>query len=55
MLVLPISKECLGGILRGLVSYWSWCHRVCSTLKFPPIRKVYFMPLYCSWDCGMRS
>ncbi|MFQ6630745.1 hypothetical protein Gotur_009071, partial [Gossypium turneri] len=46
VLVLPISKECLEGILCGLVY---------STLKFPFIRKVYFMPLYCSWDCGMRS
>ncbi|MFQ6625793.1 hypothetical protein Gotur_005569, partial [Gossypium turneri] len=46
VLVLLISKEYLGGILYG---------PVCSTLKFPLIRKVYFMPLYCSWDCGMRS
>ncbi|MFQ6627608.1 hypothetical protein Gotur_005387, partial [Gossypium turneri] len=46
VLVLPISKEYLRGILCGLV---------CSTLKFPLIRKVYLMPLYCSWDCGMRS
>ncbi|MFQ6645785.1 hypothetical protein Gotur_019667 [Gossypium turneri] len=46
VLVLPISKECLGGILCSLVH---------STLNFPLIRKVYFMSLYCSWDCGMRS
>ncbi|MFQ6643855.1 hypothetical protein Gotur_017667, partial [Gossypium turneri] len=46
VLVFPISKEYLRGILYGLV---------CSTLKFPLIRKVYLMPLYCSWDCGMRS
>ncbi|MFQ6653301.1 hypothetical protein Gotur_024766, partial [Gossypium turneri] len=46
VLVLPISKEYLGGILYGLV---------CRTLKFPLIRKVYLMPLYCSWDCSMRS
>ncbi|MFQ6643856.1 hypothetical protein Gotur_017667, partial [Gossypium turneri] len=55
VLVFPISKEYLRGILYGLVSHGSWCHRVCSTLKFPLIRKVYLMPLYCSWDCGMRS
>ncbi|MFQ6624359.1 hypothetical protein Gotur_003825 [Gossypium turneri] len=55
VLVLSISNECLGGILHGLVSYWSRCHRVCSTFKFPPIKKVDFMPLYCSWDHGMRS
>ncbi|MBA0819457.1 hypothetical protein Gohar_021554 [Gossypium harknessii] len=23
----------------------SWCHKVCSTFKFPPIRKIDFMPL----------
>ncbi|MFQ6636212.1 hypothetical protein Gotur_013170, partial [Gossypium turneri] len=46
VLVLLISNKCLGGILRGLV---------CSNLKFPPIRKFYFIPLYCSWDCGIRS
>ncbi|MFQ6654014.1 hypothetical protein Gotur_025150, partial [Gossypium turneri] len=39
VLVLPISKEYLGGIL---------CVLVCSALKFPLIRKVYVMPLYCS-------
>ncbi|MFQ6658201.1 hypothetical protein Gotur_027571, partial [Gossypium turneri] len=44
VLVLPISKEYLGGIL---------CVLVCSALKFSLIRKVYVMPLYCSWDCGM--
>ncbi|MFQ6656764.1 hypothetical protein Gotur_026725, partial [Gossypium turneri] len=46
MLVLPISKEYLGGIFCGLV---------CSTLKFPLIRKVYLTPLYYSWDWGMGS
>ncbi|MFQ6628465.1 hypothetical protein Gotur_006939, partial [Gossypium turneri] len=46
VLVLPISKEYLGGILCGLI---------CSTFKFPLIRKIYLMPLYYSWDCGMRS
>ncbi|MBA0878646.1 hypothetical protein Goshw_026585 [Gossypium schwendimanii] len=45
VLVLPMSKEYLGGILSGLV---------CSTIKFPPGRKVNFMPLYCSYDYGMR-
>ncbi|MBA0608856.1 hypothetical protein Godav_021025, partial [Gossypium davidsonii] len=27
--------------------------QVCSTFKFPPIRKVDFMSLYCYWDCSM--
>ncbi|MFQ6624276.1 hypothetical protein Gotur_004300, partial [Gossypium turneri] len=36
VLVFPISKDGL----EAFASYWSWCHKVCSTLKFPPIRKV---------------
>ncbi|MFQ6670980.1 hypothetical protein Gotur_035660 [Gossypium turneri] len=36
VLVLSISKN----VLEAFVSNRSWCNRVCSTLKFPPIRKV---------------
>ncbi|MFQ6660303.1 hypothetical protein Gotur_028892 [Gossypium turneri] len=41
------TNLCIGPIHFNC--YGSWCHKVCSTFKFPLIRKVYFMPLYCSW------